>query len=121
MIVYLLFHETNTGDSDDSDGYVEEVYANKADADAACLAAIRKARDEGTDIWMDPDDPEDEGDPHWTDDWRVIEHDVIGSAPCATCEAVKGVLQDDKGEWRELQSCADAVQEICLVFDTEGK
>jgi hypothetical protein len=39
--VYVLFHETNTGHSEESDGYVEAVYATEAAADAARLAAIR--------------------------------------------------------------------------------
>lgn len=78
-IVYVLFHETNSGHSDDSDGYVEAVYATKALADAACHAAICTARDEGKAIWLDPDDPDDEGDPAWTDDWRVEEHQVLSA------------------------------------------
>jgi hypothetical protein len=72
MTVYVLFHETNTGRSETSDGYVEAVYATEEAANAARLAAIRKARDEGRAIWMDPDNPED-----WTDDWSVEAHEVI--------------------------------------------
>ena len=79
MIVFVLFHETNSGHSDESDGYIDTVYATKEAADAACVAAIRKARDEGAAIWCDPDDPEDEGDIHWSDDWHVEQHHVIGT------------------------------------------
>lgn len=74
--VYILFHETNTGRGDESDGYVESVYGTKEAADAACLVAIRKARDAGEDIWCDPDDEDDDGDPDWEHDWHVEEHEV---------------------------------------------
>ena len=76
MTVWVLFHETNTGRSESSDGYVEAVYATEAAANAARLAAIRKARDEGKAIWMDPDDPDDAGSDDWTDDWSVEAHKV---------------------------------------------
>lgn len=74
--VYILFHETNTGRGDESDGYVEMVYATKEAADAACLAAIRKARDAGEEIWHDPDDEDDDGNTDWEHDWHVEEHEV---------------------------------------------
>jgi hypothetical protein len=77
MTVYVLFHETNTGRSDPSDGYVEEVYAMEEAANAARLAAIRKARDEGRAIWMDPDDADDAGNDDWTEDRSVEAHEVI--------------------------------------------
>ncbi len=77
MTVWILFHETNTGRSDLSDGYVEAVYATEETANAARLAAIRKARDEGKAIWMDPDDPDGAGNDDWTDDWSVEAHEVI--------------------------------------------
>jgi hypothetical protein len=77
MTVWILFHETNTGRSDPSDGYVEAVYAAKETANAARLAAIRKARDEGKAIWMDPDDPDEAGSDDWTNDWSVEAHEVI--------------------------------------------
>jgi hypothetical protein len=78
MTVWILFHETNTGRSDPSDGYVEAVYATEVAADEARLAAIRKARDEGKAIWVDPDDADDAGSGDWTDDWSVESHEVIG-------------------------------------------
>lgn len=31
-------------------------------------------------------------------------------------DAVRAVLQDEDGEWRELNSCADAVQDISLAL-----
>ena len=68
---WVLFHETNTGHSDDSDGYVEAVYATEEAAEAAKLAAIRKAVEEGQDVYWNPD-TEEEGPADWTDDWRVI-------------------------------------------------
>lgn len=79
MIVYVLFHETNTGHSDESDGYIEAIYATKELADAAWLAAIRKARDGGDAIYFDPDTEEDFPD-DWEHDWRIEEHQVIGGA-----------------------------------------
>lgn len=78
MIVYVLFHWTNTGHSEPSDGYVEAIYATEAAAEAAKLAALRKARDDGEDIWQDPDNPNDEGNVHWAHDWHVEAHDVLG-------------------------------------------
>lgn len=79
-IIYVLFHETNTGHFDDSDGYVEHVYEAEADAEAARLACIREARDDGREIWFDPDHPdgdEQPDNPHWQHDWRVEAHIVI--------------------------------------------
>lgn len=77
LTVYVLFHETNTGRSEESDGYIEAIYATQELADAACLAAIRKARDEGEAIWVDPDADGGAENVDWEHDWRVIPHDVI--------------------------------------------
>lgn len=80
LIVYVLFRETNTGHTDESDGYVEGVYANEADAEAARLAAIRQARDAGEDIYWDPDgDADQPGNDEWEHDWRVEPHQLIGA------------------------------------------
>lgn len=32
--------------------------------------------------------------------------------------AITAVLKDEQGAWRELQSCADAIQEIGLILDS---
>lgn len=79
-IVWILFHETNTGHSDDSDGYVEAVYATEDLAEAAKLAAIREAVADGDDVYWNPDAPEgeQEGPADWTADWRVIPCQVLG-------------------------------------------
>lgn len=76
MIVYVLFHETNSGHSDESDGYVEAVYETEALADAARLRAIRDAVQEDKAVWYDPDDPDAEENTEWTDDWHVEAHEV---------------------------------------------
>lgn len=73
-IVYVLFRETNTGHFDESDGYIDAVYATAAAAEAARLAAIRGARDRGVRVWFDPDDPagaEQDSPADWEADWRV--------------------------------------------------
>lgn len=76
MTVYILFHETNTGHSDSSNGYVEAVFSTEEAAETACLAAIRKARDAGEAIYFDPDDPDAEECIEWEHDWRVEPHEV---------------------------------------------
>ena len=75
-LIYVLFHETNSGHSDESDGYIEAVYATEALAEAAKLTAIRKARDDEEAIYFDPDTEEDFPD-DWEHDWRVETHRVI--------------------------------------------
>lgn len=98
MTVYILFHETNTGHSDESDGYVEAVYATEAAADAAKLAAIRRLVAEGEDVYWNPD-TEEEGPADWTDDFRVVPFEVRTEAPapdpieytCPTCGAIPGL------------------------------
>ncbi len=77
QIVYALFHETNSGKFDESDGYIEALYATEAAAEAAKLAAIREAIDEGKDVWWNPDEPDAEGPSYWSDDWRVEAHQVL--------------------------------------------
>lgn len=78
MMVYVLFHETNTGHGDESDGYVEEVYATEAEAEAAKLTAIRAAIKEGKAVWWNPDTEEEDAD--WDHDWHVEAHEVIDAA-----------------------------------------
>lgn len=75
MTVYILFHETNTGDSESSDGYVDGVYASEADAERAKLAAIHDAIAEGRAVYWNPDTEEE--DLEWSDDWRVEAHTVL--------------------------------------------
>lgn len=76
QIVYVLFHETNTGDAiEESDGHIEAVYATEAAADHARLEAIRKAIAEGKAVYWNPDTEEETIE--WTDDWRVERHQVI--------------------------------------------
>lgn len=72
MTVYILFHETNTGHSDESDGYIEGVYESRDDADEARHVAIRAARDAGYAIYYDPDTEQERSD--WEHDWHVEEH-----------------------------------------------
>lgn len=76
MIVYVLFHETNTGSSDDSDGYIEGIYATEQLAERAKLATIRCAITDGRNVYWNPD-TEEEGPADWTDDWRVEAHQVV--------------------------------------------
>lgn len=80
MMVYVLFHETNSGHCDESDGYVEAVYATEEAAEAAKLAAIRGLVADGEDVYWNPDAPEgeQEGPPDWTDDFTVIPFAVQG-------------------------------------------
>lgn len=97
-MVYVLFHETNTGQSEESDGYVEAVYATKEAAEAAKLAAIRRLVAEGEDVYWNPD-TEEEGPADWTDDFKVIPFEVRTAAPapdpleytCPTCHAIPGL------------------------------
>lgn len=74
MIVYVLFHETNTsrGHTDDSDGFVEGVYATEAAAKAAELEARREASEKGLSVWNEDGSVED-----WANDWHVEAHQVI--------------------------------------------
>lgn len=80
MIVYILFHETNTGHSDESDGYVEAVYATEALAEAARAEILRGLIADGEAVWSDPDDPDFEGPSEWEHDFRIV-----------ACEVVEGV------------------------------
>jgi hypothetical protein len=77
MIVYVLFHETNTGHSEESDGYVEAVYTSEPLAEAVRLRAIRAARDAGLAVYWDPDDPDACENEHWDHDWHVETHEVL--------------------------------------------
>ncbi len=74
LIVYILFHETNSGHSEESDGYIEAVFSTEAQAEAAKLAAIRKAIADDQAVYWNPD-TEEEGD-CWEHDWRVEAHQV---------------------------------------------
>lgn len=79
MIVYVLFHETNSGHSEISDGYVEAVYATEELAEAAKLAKIRQLVADGQDVYWNPDAPEEqqEGPADWTDDFQVLTCEVL--------------------------------------------
>jgi hypothetical protein len=75
--VYVLFRETNSGDAaGDSDGYIEDIYRTKEEAEAGKLEAIKEAKEEGHTLAWDPDDPDAEEDPDWTVDWRIEEHQL---------------------------------------------
>jgi hypothetical protein len=67
-----LFHETNTGKSDDSDGYVEAVFRTEAKAERAKLALIRLAIKAGAAVYWNPDTEEETL--YWEHDWRVEFH-----------------------------------------------
>ena len=82
MTVYILFHETNTGHSEESDGYVDGVYLREADAETARLAAIRAARDAEYAIYYDPDTEEERE--TWEHDWHVEAHTLIEDASLPT-------------------------------------
>lgn len=71
MTVFVLFHETNSGRREESDGYVEAVYATESAANTAQLNALRIAKAQGREIWIDG------GNAEWTDDWTVQAHEVI--------------------------------------------
>jgi hypothetical protein len=99
--VWVLFHETNTGHSEVSDGYVEAVYATEALAEAAKLTAIRTLVAEGEDVYWNPDAPEgeQEGPDDWTDDFTVLGMTVKTALDpadplaltCPTCGAIPGI------------------------------
>ncbi len=77
MTVYVLFHETNTGSADDSDGYVEAVYATRELAEAARLDAIKERIAAGDLVWWNPEFPDDDGPDNWEHDFSVQAYDVI--------------------------------------------
>ncbi len=74
MRVYVLFHETNSGHSDESDGYVEAVYSTQELAEAEMLRAIKLAIADGRNVWYDPET--DACFEDWDDDWSVQAWDV---------------------------------------------
>lgn len=82
MIVYVLFHETNSGRYETSDGFVEGVYAMEEDAERERVALLRKLRDDGEQIYLDPDlgDDQKENDA-WEHDVRVECHQLIEGQP----------------------------------------
>lgn len=88
MRVYVLFHETNSGHSEESDGYVEAVYATEELAEAAKLAAIRQLVADGEDVYWNPDAPdgEQEGPSDWTDDFHVGVFEVRTELPTPGAE-----------------------------------
>lgn len=100
-LVSVLFHETNSGHGDDSDGYVEAAFASEDVAEAAKLAAIRRLVANGEDVYWNPDAPkgEQEGPADWTDDFRVVTVAVhedpqppdASEYPCPTCHAQAGL------------------------------
>jgi hypothetical protein len=101
--VYIVFHETNTGTGEDSDGYVESVWATEAAADRERLRLIRAARDAGAAIWFDPDDPDgadQAGDAQWEHDWRVEAHVVSRAGDCPGCGASAAACRDYRAQGR---------------------
>ena len=86
MTVYVLFHETNSGHAEESDGYIEAVFANAADAEAARLAAIRTAIADGLDVYFNPDTGEESD--SWEHDWHVETHQVRESFNAAEIRKV---------------------------------
>lgn len=85
--VFVLFHETNSGHGEVSDGYVEGVYFDEATAERARLARLRGARDAGALVATDPDNPDHDCE-EWEHDWIVVEHQIETTAPthaCAEC------------------------------------
>lgn len=78
MTIWILFHETNVGHTEESDGYVEAVYATEEQATAAQLAAVRAALAEGYRVYWNPDTEEEDED--WDHDWRVEAHTVRADA-----------------------------------------
>lgn len=84
MTIWVLFHETNSGHCEESDGYIEAVYATEELAEAARLAAIRAAIAEGHSVWFNPDDPDEEGEADWEHDWHVEAHVVREEATLPT-------------------------------------
>lgn len=68
--VYVLFHETNTGHSDESDGYIEAVYLTEDDAKRAELAIRREYIRNGEAVYWDAD-TEEERPEDWEHDFRV--------------------------------------------------
>ena len=75
-LVYVLFHETNTGHTGESDGYIEGIYATEASAEAARLAKLREYVEEGLAVWSDPDNPDDDGNDEWEHDFIVLTCEV---------------------------------------------
>lgn len=65
MNVYVLFHETNTGETDESDGYVEGIYSTEEAAKAAEASVRDVAKDKGWAVWGDDEDD------YWEHDWHI--------------------------------------------------
>lgn len=78
--VYVLFRETNSGDGDDSDGYIEGVYPTRQKAERAMLGLRRRAIREGEEVYWDEDN-QTEGASYWTHDWRVEEWPITRRVP----------------------------------------
>lgn len=110
-LVYVLFHETNTGHSDESDGYVEAIYTTEAAAETARVAAIRAAIADGRDVWFNPDAPEgeQEGPLDWTDDFVVLAFEMR-----TACDPRRGVCGECGDEvdfnTHDRDACGKAVQ-----------
>jgi hypothetical protein len=100
MIIYILFHETNTGHSQDSDGYVEAVYATEEHAERVKRAAIRAAVSSGEAVYWDPEtEIERAGD--WEHDWRVEAHEVYTDVRCPECQQPAGAHADHCSQGRD--------------------
>lgn len=75
-LVYVLFHETNSGSAEaESDGYVEGVYDEQGAADGAMAEEIRAHVKAGKRVAWDPE-TQTECD-EWDHDWRVEVHQVL--------------------------------------------
>lgn len=109
MLVYVLFHETNTGHSEESDGYVEGIFATERAAEQAMLDAIRKAIAAGERVYYDPDTERDF--PEWDHDWRVEAHEVIPQLTCG---------QHPAATVRTCDECGEEVCPECHDRDTCG-
>lgn len=90
--VFVVFRETNTGHSDDSDGYVVGVYSTQEKADRARVDAMRRAIRGGDDVYYDSDNGKEQV--HWDCDWRVEEWPVQTKSP----RPVKPARYNDSGE-----------------------
>lgn len=107
MTVYVLFHETNTGHSDASDGYIDGIYETEAIAEQARLNAIRLAVSQGRDVYWNPD-TEEEGPGDWTDDWHVEAHEMLTAPQTAfpwspDDAAADGVSGQDRESYSDSQ------------------
>ncbi len=77
--VYVLIEERNVTDrpiDGSADAWVDSVYASRAAADVAQIAAIDEAIEEGKAVYHDPRQPDASNDAAWDVDFKIEEHDV---------------------------------------------